>query len=51
MTSLRIIQVTTGGEISSEKYGLWLRGEVKPYFTSRCNKGSKRPLGLLSGPS
>ncbi len=30
-------------------YGLGC--EVKPYFTLGCFKGSKRPLGLLSGPS
>jgi hypothetical protein len=37
-----MIQVTIGGEMFGGKYGLWLRGEVKPYFTSRCDKGSKR---------
>jgi len=46
-----MIQVTTGGEIFTEKYGLWLCSEVKSYFTSWCDKCSKRPLGLLLGPS
>jgi len=39
------------GEISSEIYDLWLCCGVIPYFTSRWDKGSKRPLGLLLGPS
>jgi len=49
-TSLRMIQVSMDGEIFSEKYDLWPHSGVRPYFTLECNKGFKRPLGLLSGP-
>jgi hypothetical protein len=42
-TSLRMIQVSMDEEISSEKYDLWLRSGVRPYFTPGCDKGSKRP--------
>ncbi len=32
VTILKMIQVTTDGDISSEKYDLWLRDGVRPYL-------------------